>query len=159
MGTHKHYGQVNPGDITTPRARVYSGVTQSIPNDTATTINWELEAFDADGLHSTVTNPSRLTLNRAGAWLINAQVTFSSTTAMGRRFAFLQRNGVEFTRVLMPPISANLAYVAISGVIAAAVNDYVTLVALHDSGVGLTTVPNDGGSIPFGFLQATYLGA
>lgn len=141
-----------PGALS--RCRVTASAAQTLVNDTTTIINWNTETYDASAMHDNVTNNSRITLNSGGVWLVHGLVTISATASAGRRFAFLNKNGVEIARLQQTPLASNNTYISIAGVIGdAAINDYVTLSATQDSGGSLDTVA------AFGFLSATYLGA
>lgn len=60
-------------------ARVYNSGNQSITNATYTTLTFDTETYDNDGIHSSVTNSSRLTVQTAGKYLIESQWAWSAS--------------------------------------------------------------------------------
>jgi hypothetical protein len=73
-------------------AQVYKSVVQSIPNATWTLATWDTEAFDTNGYHSTVTNPSRMTAPVTGYYLIMASIGWAANTT-GIRYVQFYKNG------------------------------------------------------------------
>lgn len=57
---------------TGPGARVYHSTAQTIPNTTWTTVTFDSERYDTEGLHDTGVQPSRLTVpaDRGGVYLV-----------------------------------------------------------------------------------------
>lgn len=47
----------------------------------ATAITWEAESYDPDGMHSTSTNPSRITIIRTGYYMVGIYATANSATS------------------------------------------------------------------------------
>ena len=139
---------------TVTRTRVGSSTAATLPTATNVTLPFDTEAYDTDGLHDPVTNPTRITLNKTGVWLINAQVGFSNTSAGGRRIAMVMKNGSsEVARGLLYSASNAQVYVSASAPTEAAnVGDYLELLAYQDSGQQLSTAPS------FVFMSAVYLG-
>lgn len=151
MGTHKHYGQLEA--IAAPRARAsITGTPPSISNGTITTVSLNAEDYDTNGLHSTTTNPSRITLDRAGAWLVVGSLGFLGNAA-GRRIGIILKNGAEVARNLTFPTTAAISLVTTTAVVSANAADYVELQAYQDSGTALSLVPE------YVQLTAIYLGA
>jgi hypothetical protein len=85
---------------TLPVVRVRNQVLQIIPNATQTALRWTVEDFDQVGagrsgeMHSTTTNTSRLTAPRAGIYLVNVKVTWSTQSGVDGtpRWAGLKKN-------------------------------------------------------------------
>ena len=75
-----------------PACRVYRTNTQSIPNNTWTAISFGLEEFDTDTMHSSITNPERITIRTAGIYQIFGTVSFDPN-ATGVRAACITHNG------------------------------------------------------------------
>lgn len=80
-----------PADI---GARVYKSGAQSIPNNAVTELTYDLERWDTDSLHSTVTATGRFTAQRKGKYVISSDVTFASNTTGAR--AILMRHNASF---------------------------------------------------------------
>jgi hypothetical protein len=125
-------------------ARVYHNASQATTTGVGFVVALNSERFDADGLggstiHDVVTNNSRLTARVAGVYLITACIEWSGN-ATGQRSLSIRLNGA--TNI------ANDDWQAVGGsynprnsvatLYKLAVNDYVEMVALQDSGAGLT---------------------
>ena len=69
----------NKSGIVPPACKVYKTGGASITDNTV--ITWDLERFDTDTMHSTVTNTGRITINTAGIYLVSFVylVNFSGT--------------------------------------------------------------------------------
>jgi hypothetical protein len=75
-----------------PACRVSHNVDQSITNNTATVLAFNLERYDTDTMHSTVTDNSRITINTAGVYVVTANILFEGN-ATGARHVELRLNG------------------------------------------------------------------
>lgn len=73
-------------------ASVYHSLDQSVAHITPTTLTWDSEAYDTNDIHSTVTNPSRLTVRTAGKYLVWATVVWEANGA-GDRNIEIKKNG------------------------------------------------------------------
>src|SRR5215831_6611515 len=85
-----------------PSCRVYRTTPQSIPNTTWTTITFDAERWDTDGIHDTGTNTDQLVCRTPGKYVIIGQVEWDPNTA-GERIVGIYRNGTEISRVRNPP--------------------------------------------------------
>jgi len=127
-----------------PHARVFHSTTQSLANANLTALNFNSERWDNNSIHDTSTNNSRLTLNRVGLWAVFANVGFAFH-ATGSRSIQIQMNGNIADRYgagLVAAASAGSVETIISvytEIRAAAVTDYVELLAFQDSGGSLNT--------------------
>ena len=74
-------------------AKVYNNANISVPNAQTTLIAFNSEMFDTDSMHSTSTNPSRITINTAGKYLVHAHVEWVQTGAAGIRQIMFAVNG------------------------------------------------------------------
>lgn len=72
--------------------QVYNSANQSIPNNAFTSLTFDLEVVDSTGMHSTVTNTSRLTAVYPGYYLLSGLSTYASN-ATGQRAARFTVNG------------------------------------------------------------------
>jgi hypothetical protein len=122
-------------------ARVYNTANLSINNATDTALTFNSERWDTDGLHSTVSNTSRLTCTRAGKYAITGHVEFAANATGGRQ-VFLRLNGAtDIGRVAYTSASATIP----SRMIPHAeydleVGDYVELYVTQNSGGALNVV-------------------
>jgi len=121
-----------------PTARVRNNANQSIASSVAKVLTFNIANYDTDSMHDNVTNPTRLTCQTAGLYLIVGQVEWQSNTS-GRRALSIRLNGAT--------------YIAISNDIAAGTNgqvvmttyrlnvgNYVELTAYQDSGTNLNVI-------------------
>jgi len=132
---------------------VHQTVAQNIPTATTTPISFDAEDIDTTDMHSTSTNPSRLTCKKAGWYRLTGAISFTSN-ATGRRFANWFINGVQVphTAIGLVPTAANSYVAAATDIIRLALNDYVELRGYQDSGAQLTTIGSSGNR-PFATAQ------
>lgn len=66
-----------------PRCLVYSTAAQPLPAGAFTAITFEVEEFDVGGLHSTASNPGRITIpaGSSGLYLVGASIRFAAGSA------------------------------------------------------------------------------
>lgn len=127
-----------------PRALASKSTNQSLSNNTLTLITWDVETYDTDGMHDTVTNNSRVYAKTAGYFAISGAVQFN-TNATGVRIAQVRLNaaGSSTGGTLLYDLtySANSGYpttvVIPSFTYALAVDDYVEVFAQQTSGGAL----------------------
>lgn len=118
-------------------ARVFNSTTISVSNNTDTTLTFDSERWDTDGIHSTSSNTGRLTCVNRGKYLITGSVMFASN-ATGLRELYIYLNGTTGIAIQkIPAVSGTDSAVNISTVYDLAVNDYVELVAFQNSGGSL----------------------
>lgn len=67
--------------------------TQSISAATNTAVAWNVSETDSDGMHSTITNPSRLTAQTQGYYWLHATLAFSIPSAQEYQAFFRQTTG------------------------------------------------------------------
>lgn len=139
-----------------PRARAGMTAPFSLATSgTVYTLDLNTEAapgYDNDSLHSTTVNPSRILLNRIGAWIVTARGGFAAN-ATGRRLVMIYLNGVEVARNIAFPNASTIAGVSVTETIqATAVTDYVEVRVLQQSGGALNTVED------YCSLSVAYLG-
>lgn len=75
-----------------PACSAFHNVAVSVPVSTNTVLSANGENYDTDGMHSTVTNTSRITFNTAGRYLVMATVRFAATSG-GARVLHMRING------------------------------------------------------------------
>lgn len=74
-----------------PRCRVFYSSTQVLANNSEAALTFDSEDFDIGGLHSTASNPTRITIQSTGVWMFGATCHFASAVAnMRLRF---RKNG------------------------------------------------------------------
>jgi len=139
--------EVNPLDIS---CKIIKTSDQSISNNTMTTINWNSELYDTDGMHDNSTNNSRITIKTAGKYSILAQSEWGANSG-GFRFLEIIKNGVD-SIARVRHLAENASEHNISFVGEFAVNDYIELIVFQDTGGNLDF---ESGTI----LENTYLEA
>lgn len=122
---------VNP-----PRCRAYVSVAQSIPNAANTDVVLGGEEVDTDNMHSTVTNPTRITATTAGWYRVVGQIDYAAN-ATGARFALILKNNVTMALSRQLAISGSDTIVQVTDEVYLAVGDYITLNAYQASTAAL----------------------
>lgn len=136
-------------------------VGQTTTSGVATAVLFDLESFDAGGLHSTSVNTSRITVPAGGGglWLVNYTLTFASN-GVGARAVYMARNGNTSHRHGLSSASmAGAGDFSGSGttLLRLASTDFVELVGLQSSGAGLNVLGDNSAAAPTSF-SATRLG-
>lgn len=119
-----------------PTCRVKLAAAQSVASGTSTVINFDQEQWDTDTIHDTVTNNSRLTAKTAGQYAIFAYGFFSGGTE-SRRAISIRKNASSI--IVESDLSKGIGadqVVYFEEIMA--VNDYVEILVLQDSGAALT---------------------
>lgn len=134
-----------------PSCRVHNNAAQPIPNSALTILNFQSERFDLTGMHSTVTNVSRLTIATSGKYLIGGHAEFAHNPGGTKRTILVWRNGTtSVAEQSGTPANAvfgsRLGVVTLLNLIA---GDFVELGAFQDSGGALDILDLDGVSAEF----------
>jgi hypothetical protein len=132
--------------------------TQSIPNNTSTSVTWDSEQLDTDNFHSTVTNTSRITIpaGKGGKYLIFGGVAYDNNTT-GYRNTQLYKNGAN-VRIFGMTASAQYPSSQIQTTILDLVaTDYLEIISEQNSGGSVTIFK--GTSSIYGTFSVQYLGA
>lgn len=123
-----------------PRCRLTKSTTQSIANNTTTSVTFDTEAFDDGGMHSTTTNTSRVTIPTGGdgTYLVGAHVEFAAN-ATGHRTLLITVNGTSTqTTVRENSVSGTLeTRLACSSLVQLVAGDYVEARVVQTSGGSL----------------------
>lgn len=134
-----------------PACRVTHNTTQSIPSGFWTALTFNTEFFDTGGLHSTSSNPTRITIVQPGLYLFTMTIGYSSNST-GRRLFGLRKNGTGTSGategLLQTDPSAGgsngEAYGTITALVKMAAGDYMEAITFQTSGVALNAVVTDG---------------
>jgi hypothetical protein len=131
-----------------PECQVRRGTAQSIPNSTVTAIAFDTEDIDNDGMHSTVSSTTRLTIQTTGRYQISGVVAYD-VGATGGREARIVRNGsavaVNGARVINDAPSSGGAEVVVPALqVSLTAGDYLELMAFQSNGGALNTVAING---------------
>ena len=125
---------IRASDVAVQACRVTRSSALSIPDGGAvTTVGFDAEVFDTDGMHSTVTNNSRITIQTAGFYTVGFNGTLATDAAYVRSFCEVVLNGsTSLGRSQTPGVSSQQT-LSISTVYQFDVGDYVELQVFQDS--------------------------
>lgn len=83
----------SPGEVQAPSCRVYSSVPFTVPDAVNTIIPFDSARWDTDNMYSAV-NPSRITFNTAGLYLVGGCMEFpGAPTSAGSKTMFVRASG------------------------------------------------------------------
>lgn len=125
---------------------VKNSVAQSTANNAFVTLTFDTENYDSNALHSTVTNPSRLTADSFGLWMVVVSVRWTAN-AVGIRTAQVLLNGTtvvaSFDTAGASAVNPNDAQISGNRVIQLNAGDYIELQTFQNSGGALNVQPGD----------------
>jgi hypothetical protein len=129
--------------MTPPRCTLRSSVTQVIAASTITALLFDTEDDDNAGLHSTVSNTSRITFPIAGIWLYGAMLSLPSGISTGSRFiGQIRLNGATVManeEQSQPQAGTFIGLNPVRGRLHAA-GDYIEAIVYQDSSGSVTLV-------------------
>lgn len=122
-----------PSSVVNPAVRAGSAVAQNIPNTGPQIIALEIEDYDTDTMHDTVTNNSRVTIQHAGTYSFNGRVSFNGNTTGSVRQLQLLKNGATVVAEgrTLPSTATTICFV--EATLACNVGDYFELRCAQDS--------------------------
>jgi len=120
----------------TQGARVYNNATITANHNTVVMLTFNSERYDTDGIHSTVTNTSRLTCQTAGKYVITGHVRWPNNSSGIRELDIVLNGATDIAEDARGAIGAVMGH-SISTVYDLAVGDYVELAAYQNSGSNL----------------------
>lgn len=88
---------------TTPQVAVRLTAPQSIPDATDTTIQWQSQAWDTNGMWG-IAAPSKIVIPRDGVYSIICSVLWAEADDGTKRSAFLDVNGARRTGIQVPSV-------------------------------------------------------
>lgn len=136
------------------RVDVYQNTIQSIPNGVSTSILFDGETSDSDGMHSLVSNTSRLTAVTPGLYLVSGCIGFAANPT-GERVARIAINGAGQGRASGTAVSGDTTGVGFPArLFQLNAGDYVEIQAFQNSGAALSTA-----GPPASFLTAVRVGS
>lgn len=117
--------------------RVYHNANQTIANVTPTALALNSETYDTDGMHDPVTNNSRVTFQKAGKYLVIANVVWANY-GTGYRFLSIRKNGTTtLANVSVVPGGVTEQAQAVATIANFVVGDYVEIVVDHAQGASI----------------------
>jgi hypothetical protein len=129
--------------IAPPCAHVYHNTTQSIPNSTFTTVTFNSELFDTDGVHSTTVNTSRLTCVTTGKYLVTANIAFAANATGYRRILLRANAATDLAEDIRSNVGGSLHTIcSLQSQIGLTAGDYIEILAWQDSGGALNVTPH-----------------
>jgi len=142
MGVYGQSGTPITGNP--PACRIYRSTTLSVPHNAVTAIPFDVERFDNDLMHSTVSLTDRITFNTAGVYVIHAFIVFAASTA-GQRTLQIVLNG-DNAKVLVStdqppnPTVGNGTAIQVTTLWKFAAADFIQAVAYQTSGGALNLI-------------------
>lgn len=140
-----------------PLCVLAKSATQTLTTAVVTAVTWDVESFDTDGAHSTVTNSSRFTAVTAGYYRLDAGVEWQGNTTGLRDLAFrVNAVATDYLAAHVAGLAANWTQ-NVGGILPVRLvaGDYIELYATQSSGGNLTVGP---GTAARTFLTIEYLG-
>lgn len=127
---------VSSAFLTVPTCRVTQSTAANVNNATLTGLNWDVEDFDASGMHSTSVNSSRITFAAStGVYSVGACVEWSVNVNFTRRIRLVLNDGQPFAAASQDQITASDAGQNVMGLVrATSTADYVTVAVFQNSG-------------------------
>ena len=121
-----------------PRAMAYPATTaQTIGTGVNVGLQFDAEAYDTDGMHSTTASTDIFTSKVAGLYEVKAQCDFP-TNSTGLRQLSIWKNGSPAAFTAVQAAASGATVIQCCTELDLAVNDYVQAVALQSSGGNLT---------------------
>lgn len=128
--------------VTTPTAMIHRSASQSILNNTVTTVTYDALDWDNNNFWNAVSKPNFLTIRSAGLYFVGIEVKFAVGTT-GRREVALARNGSEIARQTGNPVTTTSSDIQVLQLIYCHAGDVITAVVRHTQGATLgITVPS-----------------
>lgn len=135
-------GAITPSKVgTTPAARAYHSVGQSIPSGAGfTALALDSERYDTTGIHDPVTNNSRMTAASAGLYLVGVHVTWTAAAAGAREINIRKNGATILARVVQLGDPVNTVDQELTTLVNLAAGDYVEAVVRQTSGAAVSVV-------------------
>ena len=120
--------------VTNDKVRATNSGNQTLSTGIGTVLTWDTETFDTNNIHSTVTNNSRHTAQRAGYYRIEGLARWGTESATGVTEVFVKLNGA--TTIYGYDMPANLGNIGqpVSFIYYLNLNDYVEMIGQQSSG-------------------------
>lgn len=122
-----------------PRCHAYQVAAQTLTNNVTTAVTLDAEEVDTEGIHSTVTNNSRMTIVTPGRYRAIGQVGFTAATAGTTRVVQLRRTGGVIAENRVFSITATHIMQVYDEILCVA-GDYIEVHAQQSSGGNLNVV-------------------
>lgn len=126
-----------------PTCRATQTSAQTLTTGVYAAVTFNAEDWDLAGMHSTVTNTSRVTATQAGKYRVMTQVSFAANST-GDRKIYVNKNSTQVAVGTNKPVSGFAATVIAFSTVYLAVGDYVEVFAQQSSGGNLNTSATTG---------------
>lgn len=131
------------GDVAGITSRATHSGNQSIANTTPTAHPFDQDVYVCDGMHSAVTNNTRMTCTTPGKYRLNATILFAPNATGFRQVSFRVNGTTYIAAATQPGINAGDGnYVNVSSDYQLAAGDYVEVMVYQSSGGALNSVKN-----------------
>jgi hypothetical protein len=144
--------------LSPPRCRLWSTAAVSATTSTYTAMTWNSEDYDTDGMHSTSSNTSRITIVTPGLYQLSGVLGWAGN-ATGRRWQQWYLNGVslgvDYSTIFYAGGSSAIEMPAATTCVELIAGDYVELFGWQDSGVNLNMNP----TTSYSYAEARWVAA
>lgn len=116
----------SPRMYTPPYCELTKSAAQTLSPATPAKITWNTENADTDGMHSPTSNTSRITIQRAGIYLVSASVRFTSNSFTDARAEILINNTTTVAAAILYNLTGTgVPRLSPCGLAKLAANDYL----------------------------------
>jgi hypothetical protein len=126
-----------------PQAMAFRGIGRTVPNAVEDLLVMDDENFDTNGIHSTTTDPSRMTIKTDGRYQVIGRLTFASNST-GYRYLEMRVNadgdgdaGGLLARDVREAVSGNVTVLEVVFSRAFVTGDRIEAFGWQNSGAGL----------------------
>lgn len=124
-----------------PACRVYHNTTQALTDGNEGSVTFNSERFDTAAMHSTGTNPGRITIPTAGLYVVGFTGTFEAANDYVNCYAMLRMNGSTYIAMgaeARSTVGLNAALVTVHTVYKFAASDYVEVRVMQNNSATAT---------------------
>lgn len=134
--------------IDPPVVRLVQASAQSLANNTPTALTYGAgsEEIDSHGLHDMVTNPSRITLGKAGIWEVRATLNLAVSSAVTIAYSVVAKNGANVQPLprVKPAATSTTTGAQVAALVESDGDDYVEHMVVQVSGGSVSTQASSG---------------
>lgn len=141
-------GATAPEFATMPYVSVFNNANISVgTSGSPTTLTFNSERADTEGIHSTGSNTDRLTCVTPGSYLVTACIQFASNATGYRTVEVVHSSSGTVLVERVPAVNGNATVLSVAGQVQLTAGQYVTVQATQTSG-GALNVENSGSHSP-----------
>jgi hypothetical protein len=126
-----------------PVCSVSASVAQTVTSGSATALTADVENFDNDAMHSTVTNTSRITIQTEGRYLFISTVVFAAGGAGTRQIVFRIDGVTSLGGQLLSPAASGSTRLCAPFSSPLTVGQYLEVVVVQTQGANLGVTLNE----------------